>query len=478
MVAVALPRVVGDPVSTTLLRHTLLRPLYIGEYLWKPREDEPTKASAGLRNFWSVTDALDGTHFRQTAGINPVRKVPSGRRPAVAIFLTPAGERHRLPWLDEVDVGNGFIRYFGDNKPELDKPAEDAPGNKALLEEMDLSTSGALADRCRAAPLLFFRNLGSATGRSVTEFLGYGVIKEAHRVTQLYRGRTFSNYAFDCVLFGGDTDEQGRDSVDLAWVDSRRDKSLDDAACLEGAPVSWRRWARTGIGSLDDRDVRRFVLPHAWPYEAQVPEEDSALGAVLREVYEKYDSNYKHGFQALAALVAKQVIAGPGLSYQEGWVTPVGPDGGVDFVQRLDVGTGMSSTKLIVLGQAKCRKPWPKGGGVTAEELARVVARLRRGWVGVYVTTSFFTEPAQREMVVDEYPIVLISGNRLAQVTEQLRDDRGFASIKELLTWVDGEYARLVNNARPRPDEMAREFSGRSGHGTLNGMGAARLSGA
>jgi hypothetical protein len=120
----------------------------------------------------------------------------------------------------------------------------------------------------------------------------------------------------------------------------------------------------------------------------------------------------------------------------------------------------MSSTQLIVLGQAKCRKPWPKGGGVSAEELARVVARLRRGWLGAYVTTSFFTEPAQREMVMDEYPIVLIPGRRLAEAAEQIRDAKGFDSITSLLRWVDEQYVRMVSKARPRPDEMAREFQG------------------
>lgn len=436
-----------------------MRPLYIGERLWKPREDERAPEHGGLRNFWVATDAPNGTHFRQTAGINPVAKA-GGRRPAVAIFLTPAGQRHRLPWLDEVDTVNGFIRYFGDNKPELRRPAETAPGNGILLEEMDNAASNSLGERAKAAPLLFFRNLGSGEGAAITEFLGYGVIREAHRVTQLYKGATFSNYAFDCILFNGESDEEGRELVDMDWVDLRRQPAADDAACLDSAPDSWRRWARLGNTSLDRRDVRRFVLPHSWPYEEQVPPEESSLGVVLKEIYDKYDGNYKHGFQALAALVTQHVIAEPGLAYQEGWITPVGADGGVDFVQRLDIGSGMSSTQLIVLGQAKCRKPWPRGGGVTAEELARVVARLRRGWVGAYVTTSFFTEPAQREMVMDEYPVVLVPGLRLAESAEQIRDIHGFRSITELLNWVDDEYVRMISKARPRPDEMAREFQG------------------
>jgi hypothetical protein len=364
-----------------------------------------------------------------------------------------------------VDVENGFIRYFGDNKPELRRPAEAAPGNKVLLEEMDLAASSALADRVKATPILFFRNRGDSTGLPLSVFLGYGVIREAHRVTQLYRGETFSNYAFDCILFKGEPDKGGGEFVDMSWIDTRWDPAVDDATCLQMAPESWRRWARIGSTGLDRRDIRRFLLPHARPYEEQVPAEASPLGAVLREIYEKYGADYRHGFQALAALVTQQIISEPGLTYQEGWVTPVGADGGVDFVQRLDVGSEISSTKLIVLGQAKCRKPWPRGGGISAEELARVVARLRRGWLGAYVTTSFFTEAAQREMVMDEYPIVLIPGRKLAETAEHIRDARGLNSITSLLQWVDEEYPRLVSKSRPRPDEMAREFQGIVGPG-------------
>jgi hypothetical protein len=193
-------------------------------------------------------------------------------------------------------------------------------------------------------------------------------------------------------------------------------------------------------------------------YDDQVPPEDSDLGRVLSKVYKRYDGNYKHGFQALAAITTELVVGGPGLNYFEGWVTPIGPDGGVDFVQRLDLGRGFSSTKLVVLGQAKCRKPWPRANnGVSAEELARVVARLRRGWIGAYVTTSFFTEVAQREMVADEYPLVLVPGRRVAQAAEELRDALGLPNVESLLDWVDEAYQRLLSASRARPSDIVRE---------------------
>jgi hypothetical protein len=432
--------------------------LDIGERLWKPPENVREKGRNGFRNFWIATDAPDGTHFRQTAGINPVRKAANGRRPAVAIFLTPAGDRHRLPWLDEVDLSNGFIRYFGDNKPALRRPPEQAPGNRVLLEEMDLAASSELGQRVRAAPLLFFRNLGNPDGVAITEFLGYGLIREAHRLTQFYKGETFSNFAFDCVLLRGTVGTDGRESVDIAWIDERR-SSADDAECLPLAPKAWQLWSRHGRSALDRRDVRRFVMPHTSGPRDQLPSRESDLGKTLAVIYDHY-ANSKHSFEALAALVTKQVIAGPGLDYQSGWVTPKGGDGGVDFVQRLDIGSGFSSARLIVLGQAKCRSPWTSGSGVSGEDLARVVARLRRGWIGAYVTTSFFTEAAQRELNLDQYPIVLIPGERLAQVASELQAAGGHSSMKDFLGWVDHQYVMMVARSRARAEEMALELPG------------------
>ncbi|MGZ8599065.1 MAG: restriction endonuclease [Actinomycetota bacterium] len=438
------------------------RPLYIEELLWKPREDVATLDWQGHRNFWIATDAPDGRHLRQTAGINPVA-TPRGlrRRPAVAIFITPPGHGHRLPWLDEVDLDSGFIRYFGDNKPELQLPSENAPGNKVLLSEMNLSASSERSDRLRAAPLLFFTNLGNASGGVMTQFLGFGLVRTAHRVTQLHKRRSFTNYAFDCVLFRGEEDAAGREALDVAWIDARRDSRVDDDDVVKFASRSWRLWLDQGALGLADPRVRRVVLRgDVQTYGDQVPPRDSNLGRVLDAVYRRYDGNYKHGFQALAALVTELVIGEPGLKYHEGWVTPVGPDGGVDFVQRVDLGRGFSSTKLVVLGQAKCRKPWPRAtNNVSAEELARVVARLRRGWIGAYVTTSFFTEVAQREMLLDEYPIVLVPGQKVAEKTEELRDTLGYSTVDELLDWVDGAYQRMLGASRARPYDIITEAS-------------------
>ena len=39
------------------------------------------------------------------------------------------------------------------------------------------------------------------------------------------------------------------------------------------------------------------------------------------------------------------------------------------------------------------------------KDIARTVARLKRGWIGIYITTGYFSEPVQREVIEDKYPL-------------------------------------------------------------------------
>jgi len=113
------------------------------------------------------------------------------------------------------------------------------------------------------------------------------------------------------------------------------------------------------------------------------------------------------------------------------------------------VGAGFGRAKLIVLGQAKCEKP---GNPTHGNHIARTVARLRRGWLGVYVTTSYFSAQTQREVIEDRYPIVLVCGRRLAEVVRGMLVERGLDDVTVLLDEIDAAYAAPV---APRdPEEL------------------------
>jgi hypothetical protein len=169
---------------------------------------------------------------------------------------------------------------------------------------------------------------------------------------------------------------------------------------------------------------------------------------LLDTIYKHFDGK-KLEFELLAARVAGAVLRARGGTYLEGWLTRGAGDGGTDFVGRLDVGAGDAVARLVVLGQAKCVQP---STSISAEQIARVVARLRRGWIGVYVTTGVYSRAAQEEILDDQYPILLLDGRRLAEEARRMAFESHGGDVNALLADVDRDYKTAVS-AR-RPDEV------------------------
>jgi hypothetical protein len=76
----------------------------------------------------------------------------------------------------------------------------------------------------------------------------------------------------------------------------------------------------------------------------------------------------------------------------------------------------LARLQIIMLGQAKCEK---LTGHVNGKDIARLVARLKRGWVGAFVTTQTFSEPLQKEILDDNYPLLLINGLKVAEIVQK-----------------------------------------------------------
>ena len=105
--------------------------------------------------------------------------------------------------------------------------------------------------------------------------------------------------------------------------------------------------------------------------------------------------------------VTRLVIEDNGGRCSTGWLTLASGDGGYDFVLKTTLGTNdLARLQIIMLGQAKCEK---LTGHVNGKDIARLVARLKRGWVGAFVTTQTFSEPLQKEILDDNYPLSGIS---------------------------------------------------------------------
>ena len=321
----------------------------------------------GYLNYHFITtpseSATEAPRLMLEAGINPAAMVvaPDGtRRPVIGLRSSPWKAGHiSNPWHDEFDLDHGHVRYYGDHKPSTTGLPGATAGNRALLDAGKLHNGTAAADRLHAPPLLIYRSTtiirdGRSLVKGHIEFCGAAIIERLEYVVQRdpETGRSFPNLMLDLAVI--DLADTG-DTLDMRWIDDRRDPTLDASQAARHAPASWMRWVKDGRAAIP-RMRRRVVSSRVKSTEDQLPPADSAEMDLLYRLHSFFEGR-KHAFELLAARVSAQILGGSGARYHHGWLTRPAGDGGVDFVGRLDVGTPANNTPLVVLGQAKCVAP-------------------------------------------------------------------------------------------------------------------------
>ena len=424
----------------------------IGQVLRTASPNKSTPAVIdGYVNLYATMHVSEGKLVPLDSGINPMAEVKNGsmaRRPAILISSSPHKVgRAETPWQDAFDSDNGYARYYGDNRtPGVDPSTR--PGNRALIAAFSEHHGHKdRMERIHATPILLFRKVPrNGAQKGYAEFMGLGLITGIELVTQFSEkaGGTFSNFAFDFLILDLSKEHE---LLDLNWIRARRDPNISDQATHDLAPASWQRWVKDGDATREKirRRVSKLLIE---PKAIQLPEPDTRLSELLHKIYAYYDGN-KHEFEALAQVIAERVVTPSGGSYMPGGLTPASADGGIDFVGRLDIGDGFGKAKLIVLGQAECEKP---GSPIHGNHIARTVARLRRGWLGVCVTTSYFSPSTQREVIEDRYPIVLIPGRKLAEVVLEMLGERGEREPMHLLDEIGKQYGS--HNPPSDPEDL------------------------
>jgi len=446
----------GPNVDAVWVRPTVDEPRQVSvhDLLRYARRAGQTDVEVGgfLNYHWLLSPAELGLpQVMLEAGINAPAStdaVDGPRRALIAVRSSPWKAGHATnPWHDEFDLDHGHVRYFGDHKPSTLGLPGATKGNKLLLEAARLHSGTTRDERLLAPPLLVFRSTtvhqdGRTLVKGHVEFCGAAIIERLEHVVQRdpESGQSFPNIALDlAIVSGGESD-----GIDLRWIDDRRNPTLTAGEALRHAPASWARWVNQGRVAIPG--VRRRVLASAVrSSREQQPMPGTAEAETLRTLYEFYDGR-KHAFELLASQVAAEVLRESGARYKSGWLSRSSGDGGVDFIGRIDMGSLRASTPVVVLGQAKCITPT---SSISPEQVARVVARLRRGWIGVYVTTGSFSKQAQIEIIDDQYPVVLIAGGTLAETVRRMAQANYGGDLGALLESTVEQYRDAITHRRP-----------------------------
>ena len=274
------------------------------------------------------------------------------------------------------------------------------------------------------------------------KFQGYGVIESIELVTQ-YDVKTqdgyFSNYVFNMCVFSLKSDNE---KFSWDWINARRDQNLSNEETLKYAPMAWKQWIKNG----DISSVRRHVYTSEIVKTSdQIPKRGSKEEKTVSQIYEFFSSKDRHAFELFAMRIAQELFESTGANFQSGWVTQKSGDGGIDFVARNDIGNGLAKIKTVLIGQAKCESPGVPTNGVS---IARTVSRLKRGWLGIYVTTSYFSTAVQKEVLDDQYPVMLINGLQIAKAAEAILYREG-VTLDAFMNSIMDEYPSSCKNRRP-----------------------------
>lgn len=416
-------------------------------YRCTKKNDTPNKKEIeGLPNYYFYTKVENyNSTFTSQSGIYLAKEVktPDGskRRPIVIAFSSPhkAGTEY-TPWKDYYDTDHGYVKYYGDNKPGTVQPNE-KQGNKALIALLSKYQSEDAGVRKReAVPIVFLERVKYGNRQKGNlKFNGFGIIDNAKLITQSNKGKEFANYVFECTIFSLANENE---EFDWDWIAKRCDSNLTTEETNEYAPKSWKDWLRTGNVEASRRNVDKLNIVKAID---QIPIKNSKEEVILQKV-KKFYENKKHHFEILAMECTKFFLEESGTRYTDGWITKKSGDGGIDFVLKINIGSGFEGLDIILLGQAKCEK-----GATSGKDIARTVARLKRGWIGAYVTTSYFSEPMQLEISEDKYPLIKINGLKLAELIDRnvLSGTNDYKKLEDYLQMLEEEYNKKISNRKP-----------------------------
>jgi hypothetical protein len=414
-------------------------------YRYSSTSDPSTPIIDGLPNLLHETHSPGLKKTLLESGINQigtVKTVSGARVPAILISSSTHKQGSKMtPWQDEFDADNGYIRFFGDNKSIKDPSS--APGNRVILGQFLRHHSSDSYERLNAIPFIFFKSTavdGRVKGNRI--FQGIGLLNSAELVTQFQRDiGYFSNYVFEFDVIDL---RREYELFNWDWISARRDPKVSSEESLVLAPKAWQEWVRDGDISRG-RITRSIIRPRGVSKEDQLPTTGSREERCLADIYKFYASR-KVQFELLASKVVANLLRESGNAYHEGWVTQGTGDGGIDFVGRIDLGTGFAKVEVIVLGQAKCESYAKPTNGV---HLARTVSRLKRGWIGAYVTTSYFSDPSQAEITEDQYPLLMVNGLGLSKETLKLVELNGADSVIDFLETLSEDFHDHVKRRRP-----------------------------
>ncbi|MGB0154951.1 MAG: restriction endonuclease [Verrucomicrobiales bacterium] len=337
---------------------------------------------------------VEGSGMLNSPGIRPLAYITSlseSDLPAYLILVThnvTGGDLN--PWDDVVDLSNAEILYWGDAKGGQAKKVDDFRGNVTLRKIYDYILGGQYD---LVPPILHF----SKPKKGVVQFNGLCVLDNLDLSWFDDQGQPVRNYHAKLTVL--DCEE-----VCIDWLHHR--VACDSPALLDKHPNCPESWLTYKKGNKQPIDI---WIKQIRSDSQQLPPVDSDDDKVLKQLVslDPYD------FERVIVAIFKQMTD---ITHHVAGTKATG-DGGFDFYGTFKLPRPVGY-EIAFRGEVK---RYSRSTAVDPKSVSRLVARLNRKEYGIFVTTSYFTKQAQKEVLSDGYPVHLISGADLVNILKHLR---------------------------------------------------------
>lgn len=301
-----------------------------------------------------------------------------------------------LDWPDILNPETGQFKYYGDNKK---------PGQKLDSKKGNLILENIFNEKNRNSippVFIFMKNPTVNSNRSV-KFLGLAVPEDYYMgkdnslkaIWRTSKGERFLNYEAHFTILNTGT-------IKKEWLECLVN---GDPLNSEYAPKSWLKYVKSGL--TEDNILQSPKNKEYRSKNEQLPSTVEELNK-LDFIYNYYkDTPNKFEFFAakLVGLMDEHF-----LDFE---ITRAVRDGGMDAIGNYRLGHQNHSIKLRCALEAKCYYREHSNG---VKLVSRLISRLKYRDFGIFVTTSYVSEQAYKEVLEDGHPVIIVSGKDIIDI--------------------------------------------------------------
>jgi hypothetical protein len=320
-----------------------------------------------------------------------------------------------LDWPDSLDPETGRFIYYGDNKkPGHELHNTPKKGNMVLRDVFDRLHAG---DRRSIPPFLVFTK--SVKGRDV-QFRGLAVpgtkdlsqLEDLVAVWRTKQDQGFQNYRSVFTILN-------EPIIQRKWINAVVNA---DPFMSQHAPPNWCTW-------VDNGQYTPLAAPKTTTFRSrqeQIPNKGKQIEIVQTIIdYYKNHPRKEYAFEKCAAEIA--VLMDPNITDYD--ITRPWRDGGRDAVGKYRIGVDDSAIYVDYALEAKC-KEFTSGSGV--KETSRLISRLRHRQFGIFITTSYVSDQAYKEIIEDQHPVIILCAVDIAEILIK----SGIQTINQVVQWL------------------------------------------